>query len=390
MKRIRHLGLAAVMALAFTVLVGVGSASAAGFAADEYPATIMTKETASTTILFEAKQATCSLNFGDATLKGPGGSISPVKTYDSSCTMGPLGSATLEMKGCTFTFRPAAPGTGKLDLGPAGCGPVVLNGASCDWLFSPASDLSATYGNVEKEGHSTVQVTPDADLQYTPSPKNLTCGTTGGTATLSGIWSLVAVNKGGAYTDLFVKSFGPFFNKGLFEAEAYPLAVSGGQDAAGLHALHLGNRTIECSNIEFNGNLTGATTALAVDATYAGCKTKPVLGISQSVNMRMNGCSYVFNGAGTLDLVCAEAGEAIEVELSNGSKTVCTHRIAPQKGVGSVGYSSVGDAIKPGVQIALALEGIKSTADKSALICGPSESTNGTYSGSTTLYELTS
>jgi hypothetical protein len=121
---------------------------------------------------------------------------------------------------------------------------------------------------------------------------------------------------------------------------------------------------LNCTNTKtlFHGSTKGTDTTLSATATYEECSvltaTEPH-GIARPVTVKMNGCTFQFNQpsmvigsahntwTGTVDVVCS-AGNSIEVTVfscgthtSHSGFSVCTEKIAAQKGKGPVEYHNV-------------------------------------------------
>jgi hypothetical protein len=397
------------MALALTVLVGVASASASGFVAEEYPAEIEGKTFGGTSILsFGPRYAECTgLNFAGG-LSESGPTLTPSIMEDASCEYEGE-KLTLAMNGCKFIFHPdteienGSSFAGSFEIGPAGCGPVKMVRSACTLVFSPQTGIGLVdYKNVGTGKNATVAIEAEgSNIAYTVEGSHNACGN-GGVAPLYARWEVKARNKVEEYEGLHVDAdaTGTYMGSKGFEAEEYPVTLFGDQDPANKHLLTMGLRTIECGNVHFGSALSAASTELAVTAWYEGCSTVPVLGTTFLVTVKMNSCHYVFHVlgggppyAGTTDVACSTGGDAIEANLfasaqeQKEGKSVCGYRIAPQSGLEGVGYSTVGEASGRGAKANLELKGITFGVVGNQMGCGKPKS-NGTYTGATTLYGL--
>ena len=411
MKRIRNLGLAIAMALALTASVGATAASASYFSFEKYGAKANAASVGSPVITFSGgRTAECpgvpfSVSTSVPTERlGPGWLGSSCETYE--------GKATLEMKGCGLFFQPGAetsPGefAGAWEIGPVGCGPIVLNGPTCDRFFAAQGGLSATYDN-EGEG-SKAAVAIDAttgSIAYTVTGPEGSCGKGVQYANYLGEWQLTA--EGGEGSPLGVHVAPPL---GLYlagekseekakqpriEAESYPVHVAGRHDATNKHVLTFsGGRTVKCEEVDFSSGASAATTQLALGAGYTGCKS--TLGATTlAATVTMNSCSYALGVlnvgpayAGSLGVACGKEGDGIEMKVLNGGGAlVCTYKISPQAGAEGVGLSTFGAGSERGIAMSLGVKGIAYTRTAgNTTDCGGKSST-ASYAGGSTLRAL--
>lgn len=390
MKRIQNLTIAAMTALVLTAALGVSSAAAAGFTADKYPATVEAEPTQtlsfSTGVLPSIDCSQPKWQGQITAAQSPQVSVEPWETILSCSSASYWGSSTLETKGCSFTFTPGVSGgKGTIGITPGGCGPMHLRNTlhNCDYQLAPQTVSMDPLTNVGSP--SAVQATVAVVFHYTQTTG---CGAKEGSMRLETQWRLKAFVEG-AQVGMYVNKNGLSFNKGLFEAEAYPVAVSGVQDAANKHTLKFGAvAPVKCETTKLDGELAAASAQLSVGASYGGCG-QVIAGVLKLDVIEMNSCRYALNGAGTVDVACSKGGDSIVVNLyKEGTEgtLLCQWKIAAQTGLKSVAYSTVGAGSGRGIAVNLTLAGIASTRTAgSALLCGPA-STTATYTGGTTLY----
>ena len=105
MKRI--IGMAsAMLAVAAALALPAGASASAGFAADEYPATV--KGVTQLDLVTKWGSIACNRSL-DGTLTGPAASLS----------LGASGGTACQMNGCELTLKP---GSNSFDIGPLGRG----------------------------------------------------------------------------------------------------------------------------------------------------------------------------------------------------------------------------------------------------------------------------
>ncbi len=412
MKRIRNLGLAALLVVALTASVGTASASASAFVPSgsgfpQYPATILgeaTKDTtieiAGTSIYYQCDGSPQELGLASA-VEGPftrlDHSGSAVEC-EGRWSFGFFDNATLEPNGCGTVFHSGAetaPGkfSASVDIGPnagaAKCtGPIKINGSKCDVLIPAQTGLTgATLTNQENAGADSVIASMSSMVQLSLENCQTIKSTSG---TYHGRWEPKARNIAGEGIDLRVDQTGVYTSGKAFEAETYPVWLVGKQDSGSQHQLGFSGRTLKCASITFDGQATGSSADLALDAAYEGC-TATVLNNGLPAEVEMNSCHYVFDVAGTLDVACANKEDGIEVLVYADVKNQeagtpsCAYKVAAQAGAGSVGYSTVGEgsARKVGINLNVASLSYTRTVG-TTLLCGAKTST-ATYTGGSTV-----
>ena len=317
------------------------------------------------------------------TLSADGGVISTDTQEDFTCKWtanGKTVTSTLKMNGCKFVFHPSVPGHGWFDVGPSGCGPAVLklDSGECEWSMASATNLDATYSNIKGSPVYVEAVANSEKLPTTAKGPKGTCGQEHDPVFLSSNWQLKTS------VDLSVDENDPFFvASGFFEAESYPLSVAGEQDPVKKHVVNFNGPVFKCDVAWLgNGEVTGKASELAVDGGYEGCKMTSAGKTYSTAEIETNTCHYVLHGAGTVDIACEEAGDAIEAAAYFGGSIVCRFRVGPQTGLNKVTYGG------PEVSVGLELKGITYTTPEAIneAICGKkSGGTAGTYTGSTKL-----
>jgi hypothetical protein len=398
MRRIRNLSLAVMAVLALAASVSAASASASRFITGEYPATVTA--TQNSMFIGFIGGTNCSGTYGYGELEyGAFGhaatnvSVPPPAT--SSCT-GKYG-ASLTAKNCQFNFNPTNETFG---LTSSEC-TLDFHSKSplCTYRMGPQT-IAAEFKN-ESGSPSTVRVNTTGTLHYTRiEGSEALCGKVEGNLTFIGEWHLAAYNGGGKQTSLsLTDDVGFWFNgeTSKFEAEAYPLHVEGAQDAANPQVVKLrAGIYMKCGSVTFKQVPTvGASTSeLPVYGPgYSEC-TSLVAGVSLKDTVAMNSCYYVFHGGewpaeGTVDIVCEEETEPIEITILKKDGTVaCKYQIGTQEGLTGASYTTVNEGVMSGVDITLNLEGIKiKRVGGSEALCGPSEASTTTYKGGETLYQ---
>ncbi len=398
MKRV--LIIAAVSAM--TTLAGVSSAAAAGFVADQYPATV--NGVGTTDYHFErgVQEIGCTNEgVGAAELSGPSKSLTSILGAPS-CS--PNGS--LDPKGCKLTFHPSVSGIGTVELGPAGCGPMALKyNSGCEVAIGPQS-IPASY-EVSGTGASAVVLVDvnGATLEHS----SVKC--TGGPLTLSVGWKLQAVNVGGEQIGLQTAASALFMageesaeaaKQPRFEAEwtsnwaGNPAPVFGSQKASSQHVLKFSLREFRCGAVDFAGQFASPDDELALSATYTGCTATGGF----IANVKMNSCHYVLDAqnvgppySASLGVSCSKEGDAIEAAMFENAKkqeegkSLCLYKVGPQTAGGSVGLATTGTGLTRGVDASLNASGIAYTHTGSQLVCGKSPG-SATYTGGSSLIGL--
>lgn len=171
-----------------------------------------------------------------------------------------------------------------------------------------------------------------------------------------------------------------------FDADQYPVSLSGQQATAYEHQLTTSFGAIGCETAQFNAEASGANSDLALSATYSGtCKTKGNTGTTIS----MNGCSYqlhVLAGppyGGTAGIACP-SGKSIQIVSKTAGVTKCTTTISAQGGVAAMTFANAGKGSERSISTGFNLSGIaySQQAGTGAGVCTTGSYGNGTYAGS--------
>lgn len=91
--------------------------------------------------------------------------------------------------------------------------------------------------------------------------------------------------------------------------------------------------TIKCSSVTFSGVAALSSSTQTLTPTYSGC----LLGGVLEVTVTMNGCDYLMNASGTIQIACP-AGKSIQFDLK---EVNCTIHLYSQV-LGSASYSNFG------------------------------------------------
>jgi len=171
-----------------------------------------------------------------------------------------------------------------------------------------------------------------------------------------------------------------------FQAESYPAAISGQQEAK--HLFETVANTLSCKKYEFAGELSSSSNELALTGSPQECSTAGV--VVMTVNM--NGCTFNFNvgakigegkyeGAGH---IACPAGKEIVWSATNG----CTAKIPPQTLTATITLENKATGPKKSILLSTEATGISYTIESGFFCLGSPKSgpyTNGKYTGSTKL-----
>jgi hypothetical protein len=403
MKRIKTLGLAAIMALALTATAGAASASASGFLAEGSTSKLVGVPTGAHFFALP----------GFATLECVGpefeAAAAPTETLTSAsagtnsptCKM--FGTVPFKMNGCQLSFHPGAQTgegsfAGTVDIGPANCSPITIgtSSTSCEIKVGAQSGLAATFHNEGTGSKATVNIGLNGTgLQYT---QNGTPGCKAGTfneGTYFGSWQLKGLDSLGSQSGVHVASQAGIYLAGekseekakqpRLEAEKYPAGIAGSTSSVTkLKMPKFG--TAECSGGQLSGaRETGAVAELSLQPTLSGCKT-----IGQTSTVTMGSCHYLLNVAnagppytGSLELVCGAGGS---VKITAGQPVVCTV-LVPAQTIGTVTYENKGTGAGRYV-VANVSSGESVKYSYSGSLCGTGSGENGIFSSSIALQGL--
>jgi hypothetical protein len=155
-----------------------------------------------------------------------------------------------------------------------------------------------------------------------------------------------------------------------------------------------GFSSIQCTVAHFTGtSATGTEAAPTTHPEYSGCTDS----LGRAVDVSTAGCNYVFHVTkgsgdefeGTTDIEC-EAGKAIVVSITNGSKeVVCTDTVGAQNGTGPVVFKNMTESSPTDITVESKATNVVNTVKNGPgfFPCGAADGTykNGTYTGNTTV-----
>ncbi len=329
MRHIRAIGLGAFVALALAAFPA-GAAASGGLEADSYPTVLTGGNTGSHAFSTGGGTNSCGgASLGESVLLGQSGTVAMSPSW-VSCT------SAFQANGCKFELHAGTENS--FDIGPNGCGPMTTQIGTCKVFIGSQTGLPATYANTGAGTSASVTISSVANgITYTQEGVSCSKGPLKD-GQYAGTWSLKGKTPGGAAVGIrATDGFNGFFvaNK-QFEAEKYPIAVSGPQDVAEPFTLSmLGSWTITCTTAQFSAELTKATNSLGVGATFAGCTHS-----GEEVTIAMNSCYFAHGVTGTLNpetsfgtlgIGCAKEGDFIEVN----DPGFCVAKFAAQKPSGS-------------------------------------------------------
>jgi hypothetical protein len=403
MKRIKVLLLTAISALALTASMGPSVASASGIAFGQYPVTALGQGVAGAPHFFSFSGGR-TISCGSTTYSGSASAA--VETLAttvsfSECSSEYEGNVTVKTNGCKFIYHPAV-GAGSFDIGPAGCGPITMEGTNCTRSFASQTGLAATFSNAGTPSSVTVK-NETGGMQYTLTKgTKAACGSSGA-AGLFGTWVLQGSSAGGEQVSAQVvpgtgvymtgKESAEEASQPKFAAETYPTTLTGFQDPAQTQALTIGgNRKLECAEAVAHSTASSASSQLALSMEYGNCAVTVLENVFPTT-VSSNGCNLVLHAlnvgppySGSIDVACAKEGEAIEVNTYSGATLICTYKISPQTGLTGVSLTNVGAGTERGIATSFGLSGISVTRAKGTLAACGGATQSATYTGATTLH----
>jgi hypothetical protein len=168
-----------------------------------------------------------------------------------------------------------------------------------------------------------------------------------------------------------------------FEAEEYPVEVTGVQ-TEGSHVLGVeGGLSVVCEEAKFKGSMDGWSETEELAPEYKKCTAS---GFAATITT--NGCVYKLHAGeplaeegdfeGTTDLVCPTGNKIVVVAGT------CEVQIAAQTGLGKIEYDDNPEATPDNVAVSIALTGVKYNKTKDGFLCplsGTGEKSDGTYNG---------
>ena len=381
MKRIRNLGLIAVMALALTATAGVASAFGSAFEAPEGAVELKGKaQTIQRFVVNGGQEFKCGGSFTDSTTQATSETLTTNSLAFQNCNVG----NEVKTNGCQLTFDPKAessPGTfeGAFAIGPPSCGPMTVTYAgSCNVTISPTTGKKATFTNSGVGAEREVKIALVAEgLTYTNS-----CGGGGSNGVYEGTWEMEGYNGGKRRAIKVSPSFEPgpgiHVESGAFAAEGYPRPITGTQSPQ--LVLTTPGGEVKCTGT-LGGKLTSAASALPLTTAFSSCTA---FGLSATVAMKS--CGYTLQVAaggppftGTASIACSKEGDEIAVTPMMFGFPVCTMTVPPQA-LGSVGYENLGSGKTEHVLAKISGSGIKYQGSSS--VCNSAGwHTDGTFKG---------
>jgi hypothetical protein len=398
-KRIRNLGLAVIAALVLSALSGASSASASFIISKSVSTNMVGTSSGSLQVgVGNSVYFDCAPNFSTYQAGSYAEKLA-VDTPNGKCT-GPFGhSGTLDWKNCDLTFRPGKEVTppeegtpyfeSTFEIGPAGCGPVILknNTAGCVHEISPQT--------IPGKASSSLAIGV-AGLLTSTTPN--ACGFVfKGThkSSLNGAWSVAGTDVAtGKPTGVSVSRRIPvglyiFGEEPKFQAELYPAIVEGKITTNNVFTFSPGGGTITCNKnggLLSAGSVGGSTAKFPFDVGYTSCWGP----LGSEVKVNMKSCDYVFGVAnsgppytGTVDIECANEGDAVVFEATAFQSLLCRVTYPPQT-LGTASYELIGSITDRRVVANITGKGLKFTRFGSS-VCGPTAGTEGLFSGQITM-----
>lgn len=379
MKRIRSMGLAITLAMAVSAFVGISSASASGFLTESVPASLQGESTTTHSFSTPYAEMKCSQSTFTKSMDRPTEKLAVAPSYAGCVQKDGKASMSVNMNGCQFQFRAGNETSkdqynGTVDIGPAGCGPIVISGQACTQKIPAQTGFSGlSYENVGSGASQYFKVsTALTGIKFTSEGAN--CGTYSGSSGIyTGTWKVdspVGVQVAGSGS-LYISGTPP-----QLRTYSYPSGIVGSQTVAGpmKYTLAPGSPsspgTLECGEASFGGQYASAQSEFEVLPTFGNCKIITIFGnITATTDTHGCGYRYSITGSspytGSLSLTCPEGGEL------EAKGTGCTVKI-PAQVLGTVTYKDpVGDLAT--VSAAATGEGLSYSA-KGALCSGGSGS----------------
>lgn len=360
--------LLAVSAVGLALLAG--TASAAGFVANNEPTEASYTGTGKVTLSYAGFSTTCDIAVSGH-MSESSETLVPTTTSIGGCK-----APSTKFNGCSITKFTAA---GGITFGPSGCGPITsaTGISSGDKIYLKESG-TATYYNEGSGNTKSVLVAFSTSGQYELGPpvgKGLQDG-----AKLEGTVTLIA-NQWGTQvpfetraetlTTLGVSAGLP----SLFTSAHYPANIHTAMFWETKPIWNVRGAQIRCTKADYTtSGLSGPTSTLTLNPELSACDYA-----SLPAAAFRNGCTYQFEltsaASGTFKIVCPE-GNALEFlayykasELAEG-KYLCKMAIPPQSGTFTMTTS--GGALKPKVSISK----LKHTQTRASIACPPG---NGTF-----------
>ena len=327
MRRIKILGVAAMMALALTAALGVTSASADKFTVSVEPGAWRGERSGTVHRLYFGETYECTgVHFNSEETKTKSSEkIAAVYSELTSCLFRGIHSVNWVMNGCGFIFH-AGGGVGTLDI--AGCTkPMKVEQGGCSIEIDNQRGLGpVTYKNSEplKTITATAALT---GITYTRKGCSSWPNGTFSDGTYNGAWTIEGTTTNWIPASTWIES-SPVPPIGGFYFEKAPATVKSEYNAGGklLWISENGGNALTCNKFNLAGSSsTTATGTLSLVPSYKECNIA-----SKAVpdsNISAGSCSYVLNAAGGFEI--GGTGCASN-PMSFTSSTGCVVTVGPQ------------------------------------------------------------
>lgn len=387
------------MALALTALAGASTASASGsgFVAEAYPGFLVGSAYGGGEHILATNVGTIKCPTPELTA-GVETGFETVAANIGSVKCGGAGG-TLVANGCKLIFHPGGLSgskfEGTVEIGPSGCGPIVVPVSGCQVQIVAQTGLAATYETLGAGSTASVLVKASfSGLKYI-LPSGCSGPGTYENGSLTGTWQIknylnlghtaqrgVRINQEkavGFY--LSGKKSEESINQPKFEASKYPVVIAGNQlSATQPFKFTTAAGSSKCAGAQLHGEVFGTTAALALKADNTGCKA-----FGGDATVTMNSCYYVFGVAnadppysGSLALACAKLGDTVKI---NGTALNCSVTIPPQT-MGTLAYENLGAGPEQRVAGSVTGEGLAYSVAGPGTFCGAAGSyVDGKFSG---------
>lgn len=161
-----------------------------------------------------------------------------------------------------------------------------------------------------------------------------------------------------------------------FTAASYPVSLHGEQPAEPKHVFYVGDGEVECETVTFTGTSTSASETQTITPYYGGTGACEAFGFV-GATVQVNGCDYLFNVTGTVNLVCP-TGREIKISDNLG---ICTVHVKPQTGINGISYANNGNHL----DVTAASTNIHAVITGAFCPATVKTHTNAAYSGKVTL-----
>jgi hypothetical protein len=339
-RRIQTLGIAAMMALALTAMLGVASASA-----DKFNVSVEPNKWSGTLSGGEHK-----LNFGEtyecSTASFIGGEIK-TKSFEKAAVSPELGSCRFrgvlfvnwKINGCKFLFHAGGGGVGTIDI--TSCEkPMTVEASGCRIEIDNQRGLGpVTYKNSAKL--ETITATAAlTGITYTRNGCSSWANGTFSDGTYSGAWTIKGSTTSGIPASTWDESAAvPPISAFAFEqapATVKSEYVSGGPRFPLM--TENGGNEVYCKRFGLSGNSSSALTGtLSLVPSFKECTVG--LGVVPDSNISAGSCSYILHANGAFDI----GGEGCASNpISFTSSTGCVVTVGPQSFAEGLTFKSEG------------------------------------------------